>query len=116
MIDKITLAVRKGEAMAAFYGALLDTDFVPFEVAGHKLYSGKRDGVEWLLCPRELAGIGDGSNTIQLRIVVDDLRAAHAKGLSHGGEELNAPAEQEGRLFSALRDPDGNSLELVQAL
>ncbi len=114
MIDKVTLAVASMDKMVAFYSHVLGVDFEAREMFGHVLHSGHWKGIELLLCPKDLAGVDADINTIQLRFQITDLAAAHARGLAQGGVSLNEPGSSEGVLSSALRDPDGNSLELIE--
>ncbi len=114
LIDKITLAVNKIDETRNFYGAVFGVDFMPLELAGYQLYSGKLGKMELMLCPSELAGVNTDINSIQLRFVVDDVRAALAKGLASGGTLISDVAEVDGRLHASLRDPEWNSLELIQ--
>ena len=113
MIDKVTIAVGDMTSMAGFYGAVLGVELTPQERFGRTLLRGAAGGVEFLLCPKDLAGVEADVNTVQLRLVVADVDAAHAAGLARGGAELSSPQDVGGRRSAALRDPDGNSLELV---
>lgn len=114
MIDKVTIAVRDMAGMVAFYGAVLGVSFEERELAGHALQAATAGGVEFLLCPAELAGVAADVNTVQLRLLVEDVAAAYGAGLMAGGESLAEPELREGRPSAALRDLDGNSLELTE--
>lgn len=114
MIDKLTIAVASLEEMAAFYAGVLGMEFAAVEVAGHELRSGRYGDLELLLCPRALAGVDADSNTVQVRFLVPNVTAAMEAGLSAGGSLLNEVAELGGVFHGALRDPDGNSVELRQ--
>ncbi len=112
MIDRVTIAVGSMEAMVTFYAAALGIELTPREMFERTLFMGRFGDVELLLCPRDLAGVDAAVNTIQLRFLVGDVAAAFARGVDAGGVPLNAPTLLEGAMHAALRDPDGNSLEL----
>lgn len=113
-IDKITIAVGDINSMKNFYGQVLGVAFQPVEMFGSALYVGKSGSIEWMLCPKEIAQVDAKVNTVQLRFIVEDVEKAYQAGLAAGGKDLNAPAIIEGRKHAALRDPDNNSLELVE--
>ena len=113
VIDRLTIAVASMERMLDFYTSLLGIQFTAVELHGHTLHRATYQGLEILLCPRELAGVDASVNTIQARFVVRDVTIAYGHGVSHG-TSLTAPAMIDGEMVAALRDPDGNSLELRQ--
>lgn len=115
VIDKITIAVEKMSAMRDFYSAVLEIEFTALEMFGETLYSAHYRNMEILLCPRSLAGVEAKTNTIQLRLIVENIPQAYHNGLRSGGTKLNEPQDFEGRRLAALRDPDNNSLELISA-
>jgi predicted enzyme related to lactoylglutathione lyase len=113
MIDKLTLAVRDMDEMCAFYAGVLGASFERIEMFERTLYTATVDGVDLLLCPADLAGVEAETNTVQVRFVVADVDAAYQAGLMQGGVHLTEPEQSEGRRHASLRDPDGNSLELI---
>ncbi|MCP4632267.1 MAG: VOC family protein [candidate division Zixibacteria bacterium] len=113
-IDKITIAVEKIEETVKFYNAILELELKSYDVEGNKLYGGKFGEIELLFCPKSFAGIEADENTIQLRFVVPDIKKSMEKGVRSGGTVMNEIYEHEGVSYSSLRDPDGNSLELIQ--
>jgi catechol 2,3-dioxygenase-like lactoylglutathione lyase family enzyme len=48
----------------------------------------------------------------QLGFVVPDVEAVIALALQHGGREERTLIRREGRIEAAVRDPDGNTIEL----
>jgi catechol 2,3-dioxygenase-like lactoylglutathione lyase family enzyme len=48
----------------------------------------------------------------QLGFVVPDVEAVIALALQHGGREEGKLIRKEGRIEAAVRDPDGNTIEL----
>ena len=113
MIDKVTIATGDTPKMAAFYAAVFGAELSPLEAMGTTIWVGALGGVELLLCPKIVAGITARENTIQLRIVVADVPGAVAAAQQHGGCSLGDVFVHEGRAMGAIRDPDGNSIEVV---
>lgn len=109
------MAVTRMSETKRFYSSLLGVKFEPIEFAQRTLYSAKIGGIELLLCPKDLAGVDATINTIQLRFVIEDVKGSYTRGLENGGTALTAPQEMEGFLHASLRDPDGNSLEIIEA-
>jgi catechol 2,3-dioxygenase-like lactoylglutathione lyase family enzyme len=114
LIDKITIAVDSMERMVAFYSTVLGIEFSERELFERKLYGGRFGDIELLFCPKDLAGVEANVNTIQVRFIVSDLNAAFAQGVNHGGVTISKPEMMNGQRHAALRDPDGNSLELKE--
>lgn len=113
MIDKVTIAVSSMPAMVEFYEALLDSKFDAVEMFENTLYRTDCEGVEFLFCPKELAGVEAAINTVQLRLIVEDVQAAFERAMAAGGRSISEPAVIEDRQLAGLRDPDNNSIELI---
>ncbi|MCP4580195.1 MAG: hypothetical protein GY839_01160 [candidate division Zixibacteria bacterium] len=113
-IDKITIAVGKIDETVKFYSETFGISFNVMEIEGNKLYKGLLGDIEILLCPKAFAGIEATENTIQLRFVISDISVAIDKGVKSGGTILNDIFKSEGISYASLRDPNGNSLELIQ--
>jgi predicted enzyme related to lactoylglutathione lyase len=113
-IDKVTIAVTHPEEMAAFYSKTFGAELKSSDMQGMKFFSGKLGNIELLLCPKEVAGIKANENTIQLRFVVKDVDAAVKSALKNGGSKIGEIQTTGNIKGGAVRDPDGNSIELVQ--
>ena len=74
-------------------------------VGDFPLYVGTCGELQLQLCPRELAGIDAEQNRHQLTIAVADVAATIELAKQHGGQAIDE---------SAVRDPDGNSIELAK--
>jgi catechol 2,3-dioxygenase-like lactoylglutathione lyase family enzyme len=48
----------------------------------------------------------------QLGFIVSDVEAVIALALQHGGQEEGKAIKSEGKTQAAVRDPDGNTIEL----
>lgn len=112
-IHQVTLAAIDVPAMVAFYNATLDCSLRPFRAGGAVLWRGDLAGITLLLCPNALAGVDAHQARHQLLLSVPDLRAARRLALEHGGS-ADEPVRSGGRETVLLRDPDGNTLELIE--
>jgi len=113
-IDKITIAIEKIIETIVFYKETFNLDLNEIDCGDFEMFVGKLDNIQILFCPKNIAGITATENTVQLRFVVEDIDIVMEKGLQFGGSKLNEIKEQNGVKTSALRDPDGNSIEIIQ--
>ena len=113
-IHQITLAATDAESMAAFYNSVLGAGLRPFRAGGAVLWRGDLAGVSLLLCPNEIAGVDARQARHQLLVSVPDLRAARRLAIENGGS-ADEPVRTGGRETVILRDPDGNTLELMES-
>ena len=113
-IDKITLAIEHMDLAKDFYAHTFNLTFHPVTFAKRTLFSATLGAMELLLCPKDLAGVEADVNTIQLRFVLDDVEPAYRRGLARGGTMLSDLQEVDGRKHVSMRDPEGNSLELIE--
>jgi predicted enzyme related to lactoylglutathione lyase len=110
-LERMTLAATDVDAMLHFYNTVLDTGF---ELMMDKpLYMGLIGGVEAVLCPNTIAQVDAKQCRIQLRLRVDDIDEVVEKAKANGGSFMSETANENARM-AAVRDPDGNSIELIQ--
>ncbi len=110
---QLTLAATKLEQMAAFYNAVLFTNFRKITHGEHTLYEGFLVNIPLLLCPNAIAGVVAEQSRLQLHVCVPDLTQALEKVVQHNGTIITPPTEG-GIKAAIVHDPDGNSLELIQ--
>ncbi|MCY3835820.1 MAG: VOC family protein [Anaerolineaceae bacterium] len=114
-LSGVTIAVRRWDAMRAFYAATLGLEWEEVELApGVRILRACCGNAVIQLCLASVAGVSATDFRHQLRFTVPDLVAALAAGEAQGGRLQGEPVEQDGQRFAALRDPDDNTLELVQ--
>lgn len=107
----VRVAARDAEAQARFYGEVLG---LPAAGAG-----AFRCGDSWLWVEQDATATPDaaiaGPGLRYLTVQVRDCAAAHRAVLGRGGRE-GAPPRRMGEvaIFSMVRDPDGNWIELSQ--
>jgi predicted enzyme related to lactoylglutathione lyase len=69
-----------------------------------------------VMCPNEVACVEARQNRHQFRFVVDDIERMIGIVALSGGESLDDLVRSEGSKSVGLRDPDGNTIELIQYL
>jgi len=112
-IDKITIAVDNMEMMEMFYTATFKLNFTKHDMGGFYLLTGNLATIQLMLCPKEIAGITASENNIQLRFAVENIKEVVKIGEQSGGTIIEDVHQQNEIKLASLRDPDGNSIELV---
>jgi predicted enzyme related to lactoylglutathione lyase len=116
-IDRITLAITHMDTMVNFYNLVFDAELRPLEpMHGIQFYGGQLAGINLLFCPNEIAGVVAQQNRHQFRFVVDDLDAMRSKAVQFGGDILDDMRLTETSKSGSVRDPEGNTTELIQYL
>lgn len=111
----MTLATNNMPAMTNFYDAVFNAELQTQARFGTTLYEGRLGDLRLVLCPNEIAGVKAEQNRHQLRFGVKDIAATMRLALANGATLLNEVVEQDGVQLAAVRDPDGNSIEFMQA-
>ena len=112
-LTNMTLATTRTEEMVRFYDTLFDTQFQAKEIQGATFYNGTLAGVPVLICPNEIAGVKAEQSRHQLTLRVADLMSLLGQVESVGGR-IETPMT-ESMTEAILRDPDGNTIEVMQA-
>ncbi len=115
-IDKITIAIENIKQTVEFYSKTFCIDLNEIDCGDFKMYIGKIGDIQMLFCPKSIAGITATENTTQLRFVVEDIKSILKKGIQFGGLQISNIQKENGVKTSALRDPDGNSIEIIQKI
>jgi predicted enzyme related to lactoylglutathione lyase len=116
-LDRITIAITQMDAMVAFYNGLFDAGLQPLEpMNGFQFYGGKLAGIDLLFCPNEIAGVVAEQNRHQFRFVVDDVDALRLKASQLGGGMLDDGRVTTTSKSGSVSDPEGNTIEFIQAL
>lgn len=113
-IARVTLAATNVPAMTHFYNEVFAAGLRPSPVGGVTMQLGRLAGLELLLCPNDIAKVDAALNRHMFRIVVDDVTSVVDRVRRSGGTVDGPPALSEGRRLAAVRDPDGNTIELVE--
>jgi len=112
-LTQLTLATTRTPEMARFYDTLFGTQLQATEAYGTTLYHGTLAGIPLILCPNEIAGVQAEQSRHQLTLRVADLSGLLQIVEIAGGGIHTAPAEL--IVGAILRDPDGNTIEVIQA-
>ncbi len=109
----VAYRVHHMPAMLAFYRDAFGVEFREAETGGGvRSRFGELGGLTLKFVPiREGADFEDFP-IHQLGLEVPDMDAVLAAARQHGGRVQHAPRRRDGRLHAAVRDPDGNTLEL----
>lgn len=113
-VSLTTLAYRvhKMPAMVAFYTEAFGARFREVDTGGIRSQFGELPGLTLKFVP-----IRDGVEFVEFPIHQPGFEVASVSrvielALKHGGKVENPPSLQSGRTHAAVRDPDGNTLEL----
>jgi catechol 2,3-dioxygenase-like lactoylglutathione lyase family enzyme len=112
-ITRVTLAATNVAAMTRFYNVVFDARLRDAVVGGVTMQRGTLAGLELLLCPNDVAKVDAALNRHMLRIEVNDLDRFVARVRDNGGTVDAPPALSDGIRVMAIRDPDGNTIELA---
>lgn len=111
----LTLAVHDFAAMRDFYSAICGIEWEEISLApGANILRAQWGGLTIQLCPAAVAGVTASDFRHQLRFAVPDLAAALAAGKANGGRLHGELIETDEMRLAAMRDPDGNTLELIE--
>ena len=112
-LAQMTLATTRTLEMVKFYDTLFGTQLQATEAYGTTLYHGTLAGIPLVICPNEIAGVEAKQSRHQLTLRVADLLGLLQLVEIAGGGIHTSGAES---IISAiLRDPDGNTIEVIQA-
>jgi predicted enzyme related to lactoylglutathione lyase len=112
-LTQMTLATTRTTEMVKFYDTLFGTELQPNEAYGTVLYHGVLAGFPLVICPNEIAGVQAEQSRHQLAFRVADLAAILSQVEAAGGSIETPMADP--LTQAILRDPDGNTIEIMQA-
>lgn len=114
-ISSIAFRVYNMDAMLAFYSEAFHVQFQAVDTYGIQSQFGDMDGITLKFVPiRE----GDDFKNFPIHqpgFVVTDVEAVIDLALKHGGRQEGQTLRAEGKTQAAVRDPDGNTIELYSA-
>ena len=114
-ISSIAFRVYNMDAMLAFYSEAFHVQFQAVDTYGIQSQFGDMDGITLKFVPiRE----GDDFKNFPIHqpgFVVTDVEAVIDLALKHGGRQEGQTVRAEGKTQAAVRDPDGNTIELYSA-
>ncbi|MFN2446481.1 MAG: VOC family protein [Vicinamibacterales bacterium] len=112
-IARITVATTRMNAMVRFYNDVFHARMKEVDVGGITMQTGHVAGLELLLCPNQVSRVRADLNRHMLRVRVGDFDALLKRVRGSGGTVDAAPIMTSGERIVSVRDPDGNTIELV---
>jgi predicted enzyme related to lactoylglutathione lyase len=111
-ISSIALRVHHLDAMMSFYSQAFQVQFQEVSTYGIRSQFGEVNGITLKLVPiRESTDFIDFP-VHQLGFAVSDVEAVIALATQHDGRQEGQIIRNGGKMQAALRDPDGNTIEL----
>ncbi|MEQ8765744.1 MAG: VOC family protein [Planctomycetota bacterium] len=109
-----TLALRVHDlpAMVRFYRGVFGFRFTQVETSGIQSQFGVRNDLTIKLVPLRALPDFEGFPTHQPGFEVEDVRATLRLAIKHGGKQEGGLIEEDDQLRAAMRDPDGNTIEI----
>ena len=111
-ISSIAFRVYNMDAMVAFYSEAFQVEFREVATYGIRSQFGDVDGITLKFVPIRESDDFKNFPTHQPGFVVSDVETVIAIALKHGGRQEGQTLRADGRTQAAVRDPDGNTIEL----
>ena len=111
-LSSVAMRVANMEAMLNFYSQAFGVKFHGVDTYGIRSQFGEVNGVTLKFVPIRDEGDFKNYPVHQLGFVVPDVEAVIALALQHGGREEGKLIRNGGKTEGAVRDPDGNTIEL----
>jgi catechol 2,3-dioxygenase-like lactoylglutathione lyase family enzyme len=111
-LTSVAYRVHRTPAMVGFYTEAFGARFREVDARGIRSQFGEIGSLTLKFVPIRDAVDFDGFPVHQLGFEVPDVAAVIAIAERHGGRVQNPPERHGGRVHAAVRDPDGNTIEL----
>ncbi len=111
-ISSIAIRVSDLDAMVAFYSEAFNIQFREVNTFGISSRFGEVGGVLLKLVPIRESEDFENYPVHQPGFVVSDIQSVIAIAIKHGGRQEGGIIENDGEIQAAVRDPDGNTIEL----
>ncbi len=115
-ITGMTIAINNMSSMVNFYKHVFQANFEELAMFETTLYKTTIGGLEILFCPAELAQNTATQNRHQLNIEVENLETSLTLASNNGGEKVGEQQNDGKSLRIGIKDPDNNTLELIQKI
>lgn len=115
-ITTVALRVHRMDAMVDFYREAFGVSFRDVETSGLASRFGELGEITLKLVPLRDGVDFEDYPSHQLGIEVDDVEPVIDLAVAHGGRQHGELMKQDGRMHGAVRDPDGNTIELYSAV
>lgn len=111
-ISSIAFRVSNMDAMLAFYSEAFGIEFREVDTYGIRSQFGNVNGITLKFVPLRESDDFKNFPIHQPGFVVLDVEAVIALAIQHGGRQEGQTLRLEGKVQAAIRDPDGNTIEL----
>ena len=111
-ISSIAIRVSDLDAMVSFYSEAFNIQFREVDTFGIPSRFGEVGGILLKLVPIRESEDFENYPVHQPGFVVQDIEAVIAIAVKHGGRQESGIIQNAGELQAAVRDPDGNTIEL----
>lgn len=111
-LSSIAFRVHNLDAMLAFYSEAFQVEFQEVDTYGIRSQFGDVDGVTLKFVPIRESDDFKNFPIHQPGFIVPDVEAVIAIAVKHGGRQEGQTLRADGRVQAAVRDPDGNTIEL----
>lgn len=111
-LTSIALRVANMDAMLAFYSQAFQIRFREVDTYGIRSQFGEMNGVTLKFVPIRDDVDFKGFPIHQPGFMVPDVQAVIDIALKHGGRQEGQTLQVDGKTQAAIRDPDGNTIEL----
>lgn len=111
-VSSVAIRVFQLDAMRAFYTRAFDITFHPVETGSVTSLFGQLGDITIKLVPIRNETDFENFGEVQLGVEVPDVRAVIDLAEEYGGRQEGSISRGGGRVHGAVRDPDGNSIEL----
>ena len=113
-LQSIAVRVHDLSSMVAFYEEAFGASFRTVDTFGLSSRFAEIDGVTLKLVPLRASADFENYPSHQLGFEVDELEAVFEIAERYGGRREGEVGEEDGRRHGAVRDPDGNTIELYE--
>ena len=111
-ISSLAIRVSNMKAMLAFYSEAFHVQFREVDTYGIRSQFGEVNGVTLKFVPIRDEADFKGYPIHQPGFVIPDVEAVVALAIQHGGRQEGRTIQVDGKIQAAIRDPDGNTIEL----
>lgn len=111
-LSSIALRVHRMDAMMKFYTEAFLVQFREVDTYGIRSQFGEVGGITLKLVPIRDSTDFENYPFHQLGFTVTDVEAVIALALKYGGQREGEAIRDGGKIQAAVRDPDGNTIEL----
>ena len=111
-LQSFAMLVHNLDEMVAFYSEAFDSEFEPREIQGVNCWFGQVGGLTLKLVPLRQGVDFENFPLQQPGFRVPSVEAVIEIALRHGGRQEGEIRRDKGEVHGAVRDPDGNTIEL----